>query len=99
MYLSPDDGEYNWDICKAPEFRLEEFLMSHDSISRVGFVMTYEDGSGGEFLVSPTWLSFSASINRLYIDDVIPDFSGYLSKMVAVVKGFGVSRIRCELVV
>lgn len=49
--------------------------------------------------MNPTWLSFSASINRLYIDDVIPDFSGYLSKTVAVVKGFGVSRIRCELAV
>lgn len=47
MYLSPDDGEYNWNICKASEFRLDEFLMSHDSTSRVGLVMTCEDGSGG----------------------------------------------------
>lgn len=99
MYLSPDDIDYSWRFCKVSEFRVDEFLASHEATSRIGLVMTCPEGSGGEFLIGPTCLSFSASINRVYAGGVIPDFSWYLSRMASVIKNFRVASIRCEYIV
>ncbi|GKX61432.1 hypothetical protein SOASR032_00010 [Pragia fontium] len=99
-FLMPTDiDDYDWQMKKRKDFIFEDFLSLHSHEDRVGVVLVNNDNIGGEFLIYSSWLSFSLSINRVYLfpETKIVDFSLYLERLRSFTETVKISSIQCEL--
>ncbi|QBH95504.1 hypothetical protein EKN56_03225 [Limnobaculum zhutongyuii] len=99
-FIMPTDiDDYDWKTLKYSDFKLEEFINFHSDENNLGIVLVSSNNIGGEFLIYSGWMSFSLSINRVYLssDTKIVDFSFYLEKLRPFTKMIKVSSIQCEL--
>ncbi|WP_347253685.1 hypothetical protein [Leminorella grimontii] len=96
---SSDIDDYDWHKENKANFDLCEFINSHNDKSKIGIVLVTKEGIGGEFLIYPSWLSFSLSINRVYISpqERIIDFSWYFTRLSSFLKTKNISVINCQL--
>ncbi|ECK9504166.1 hypothetical protein SEENIN0B_01123 [Salmonella enterica subsp. enterica serovar Infantis str. SARB27] len=97
--LSSDVDNYDWQDMDATEFNIREFLGSHGEKDKIGIVLV-NDNVGGNFLIHPGWMSFSLSVNRLYLPfgNKIVDFNWYLNKLHVFLNTIKISAIKCELI-
>lgn len=98
-YLEATDiDDYDWKTCSFDVFDIDEFISLHSAGGRIGVVMTRDDGTGGEFLIFPDWVSLSISINRVYIQEGVPDFTWYVSMLSVLVEEFSLTEFECKAV-
>ncbi|HED5889263.1 TPA: hypothetical protein R5S02_004516 [Salmonella enterica] len=99
-FLLPSDVDnYDWQDMDVTKFNIHKFLNSHEKRDKVGIVLVNDD-AGGNFLIHPGWMSFSLSINRLYLPfgNKIVDFNCYLNKLHVFMGSVKISAIKCELI-
>lgn len=97
MFLDAVDREgYDWQVKSIEDFDLDEFIESHCPSDRIGISMVFEEAYGGEFLIFESWVSFSMSVNKVFLSNDVPDFSFYLERLSSVIEGFNVSVLKCE---
>ncbi len=99
LFLNASDHEnYDWQVSVLEEFDFNKFLESHSPSDRIGISMVFDGMHGGEFIIFENWMSFSISINKVFLSRKIPDFSIYLGRLIGAIEGFDISTIKCECV-
>ncbi|MCP8466231.1 hypothetical protein NK553_19945 [Pseudomonas sp. ZM23] len=89
-------NEFEWITSSFKEFNMPLFLEELEIEKRAGISLVYKRKHGGEFLISSNLMSFSISINTIYITGKIPDFSWYISRITAAITNRDILGIKCN---
>lgn len=93
------DENEDWCVIDSKEFNIEVFLEKNKGQNPLCISLVLENDIGCSVIIYKDWISFLLSINRVNINDqMVPDFSWYLSNLHGFLKLITFKNIKCEFI-